>query len=124
MGLDWNYRGPSDVFNEMRKGMNSIAGITWERLERERLVTYPCENEGDPGEPVVFIDSSRPRPDGPDWCRADIIPAAEQPTGSSVRAHHRPPARALAHRRDHPQGVGARCDRTGTGGLSASARSR
>jgi len=26
-----------------------------ERLERESSVTYPCEKEGDPGEPVVFI---------------------------------------------------------------------
>ena len=49
MGLDWNYDGPRDVFNEMRKAMNSIAGITWERLERESCVTYPCEKEGRPG---------------------------------------------------------------------------
>ena len=34
--------------------MDSIAGITWERLERESSVTYPCEKEGDPGQPVVF----------------------------------------------------------------------
>src|SRR5262249_7458209 len=33
VGLDWNYRGPADVWNEMRKCMPSIAGITWERLE-------------------------------------------------------------------------------------------
>ncbi len=26
MGCDWNYAGPRDVFNEMRKAMNSIAG--------------------------------------------------------------------------------------------------
>ena len=35
LGLDWNYSGPADVFNEMRKAMHSIAGITWERLEAE-----------------------------------------------------------------------------------------
>ena len=33
IGLDWNYAGPKDVFNEMRQAMNSIAGITWERLQ-------------------------------------------------------------------------------------------
>ncbi|MGH8716924.1 MAG: molybdopterin-dependent oxidoreductase, partial [Burkholderiales bacterium] len=54
MGLNWNYPGLKDVFNEMRKAMASIAGITWERLERDGSVTYPCEHEGDPGEPVVF----------------------------------------------------------------------
>ncbi len=79
MGLDWNYDGARDVFNEMRKAMNSIAGITWERLEAESCVTYPCEQEGDPGEPVVFVDRF-PTPTGrANLVPADIIPAAEQP---------------------------------------------
>jgi formate dehydrogenase major subunit len=57
MGLDWNYAGDvAKVFDEMRHTMPSIAGITWERLEREHAVTYPCEHEGDPGEKVVFTD--------------------------------------------------------------------
>src|SRR5262245_13255370 len=33
--LDWNYSHPSEVFNEMRQCMDSIKGITWDRLERE-----------------------------------------------------------------------------------------
>src|SRR5204863_216427 len=53
IGLNWSYEKPKDVFDEMRKGMNSIAGITWERLERDSVVVYPCENEGDPGQSVV-----------------------------------------------------------------------
>src|SRR5436190_4574939 len=40
LGLDWTYAHPRDVFNEMRKAMPSIAGITWDRLEREGSVTY------------------------------------------------------------------------------------
>ncbi len=79
MGCDWNYSGPADVFNEMRKGMNSIAGITWDRLERESSVTYPCEKEGDPGQPIVFIDKF-PTPTGrAKFVPADIIPANERP---------------------------------------------
>ncbi len=79
LGLDWNYGGPKDVFNEMRQAMNSIAGITWERLEAESSVTYPCENEGDPGQPVVFIDKF-PTPTGrAKFVPADIIPANERP---------------------------------------------
>src|SRR5207237_3174675 len=54
LGLDWRYSGPKEVFDEMRQCMDSIRGITWERLERDSSVTYPCENEGDPGQPVVF----------------------------------------------------------------------
>ena len=79
LGCDWNYSGPADVFNEMRKGMNSIAGITYDRLERESCVTYPCENEGDPGQPIVFIDKF-PTPTGrARFVPADIIPANERP---------------------------------------------
>ena len=79
MGLDWNYAGPRDVFDEMRRAMPSIAGITWERLEAESAVTYPCEFEGDPGERVVFTEEF-PTPTGlARFVPADIIPAAERP---------------------------------------------
>ncbi|MFN9488573.1 MAG: formate dehydrogenase subunit alpha [Betaproteobacteria bacterium] len=79
LGLGWNYGGPRDVFNEMRLAMNSIAGITWERLEAESSVTYPCEKEGDPGQPVVFIDKF-PTPTGKaKFVPADVIPANERP---------------------------------------------
>ncbi len=79
LGLDWNYEGAKDVFNEMRRAMPSIAGITWERLEQESCVTYPCEKEGDPGQSVVFIDKF-PTPTGrAQFVPADIIPADERP---------------------------------------------
>jgi formate dehydrogenase major subunit len=79
MGLDWHYSHPRDVFDEMRTCMDSIAGITWERLERESSVTYPCVKEGDPGEPVVFIERF-PTPTGrAKFVPADLISAAERP---------------------------------------------
>ena len=79
LGLDWNYNGPEDVFNEMRKAMPSIAGITWERLERESAVTYPCEHEGDPGDRVVFTEEFPTATGLARFVPADIIPAAERP---------------------------------------------
>jgi formate dehydrogenase major subunit len=67
------------VFDEMRHTMPSIGGITWERLQAEDSVTYPCEKEGDPGDSVVFIDSF-PTPTGRGrFVPADIIPADERP---------------------------------------------
>ena len=79
MGLNWNYLHPRDVFEEMRKCMDSIAGITWERLERDSGVTYPCEKEGDPGQPVMFV-SQFPTPTGrAKFVPADLISAAERP---------------------------------------------
>jgi formate dehydrogenase major subunit len=83
LGLKWNYQGPesgvAEVFAEMRVAMNSMAGISWERLERESSVTYPCKDDDDPGQPVVFIESF-PTPTGrAKFVPADIIPADERP---------------------------------------------
>ncbi len=83
MGLPWTYAHPRDVFAEMRLAMPSIAGITWERLERESAVTYPCEREGDPGEPVVFTQSF-PTPSG----RAKLVPAALIPANEQPDAEY------------------------------------
>ncbi len=79
IGLDWNYKHPKEVFNEMRKGMNSIAGITWERLERDSCVIYPCENEGDPGQPVVFTEVFPTATGRAKFVPADLISADERP---------------------------------------------
>ncbi|RJG27299.1 formate dehydrogenase subunit alpha [Massilia cavernae] len=79
LGLEWQYGHVSEVFDEMRRTMPSIGGITWERLEREHAVTYPCAQEGDPGEPVVFTETF-PRESGrARFVPADIIPADERP---------------------------------------------
>ena len=60
LGLEWNYPGADSgvaaVFDEMRRAMPSVGGVTWERLQAEHSVTYPCRRERDPGEPVVFRD--------------------------------------------------------------------
>ena len=79
LGLDWKYAHVREVFDEMRQAMPSIAGITWDRLERESSVTYPCEKEGDPGTKVVFTETF-PTADGKaKFVPAALIPAAEQP---------------------------------------------
>jgi formate dehydrogenase major subunit len=79
LGCGWNYGHVSEVFDEMRRTMPSIGGITWDRLEREHAVTYPCVKEGDPGQSVVFVDDF-PREGGKArFVPADIIPADERP---------------------------------------------
>jgi formate dehydrogenase major subunit len=79
VGLNWQYKHVSEVFDEMRHTMPSIGGITWDRLDREHAVTYPCMHEGDPGQSVVF-DHDFPREGGrAKFVPADIIPANERP---------------------------------------------
>jgi formate dehydrogenase major subunit len=79
LGLPWSYSSPKDVWDEMRQCMDSIRGITWDRLERDSSVTYPCENEGDPGQPVVFQTHFPTATGRGKFVPADLIPAAERP---------------------------------------------
>jgi formate dehydrogenase major subunit len=84
MGLEWNYSGESDgvaeVYDEMRQAMHTaISGITWERLQRESSVTYPCLSADDPGAPTVFIDRFDTADGRVSLVPADIIPANERP---------------------------------------------
>jgi len=74
LDLGWDYHGPEDVFAEMRQTMASIKGITWQRLEKEDCVTYPCASEGAPGQVILFGDGF-PTANG----RARLVPAQVEP---------------------------------------------
>jgi len=71
---------PRVVFDELRRasagGIADYAGITWERIEAEDGVFWPCPAEDHPGTPRLFGESF-PTPDG----RAKFI-----------RVQHRDPA--------------------------------
>jgi len=71
LGLGWDYKHPSEVFAEMKKGMKSLNNITWDRLEAQGAVTYPSLSPEDPGQPIVFGDGF-PRAGG----RARFTPAS------------------------------------------------
>jgi formate dehydrogenase major subunit len=79
LGLGWHYDSPADVFAEMKRTMRSLDNISWERLERENAVTYPCKTPDGPGEAVVFGDGF-PRPEGrARFTPASIIPPDDVP---------------------------------------------
>jgi formate dehydrogenase major subunit len=88
MGLPWSYEGPEHgvaaVYEEMRQAMHGvIAGVSWERLEREGSVTYPCLSEDDPGQPIVFADHFATA-DG----RVQLVPAAFRPAAETPDADY------------------------------------
>ena len=56
IGLDWSYTHPRDIFAEMNRIMPSLDNITWDRLEREGAVTYPCDAPDQPGNEIIFGD--------------------------------------------------------------------
>ena len=79
LGLPWTYTHPRDVFAEMKRAMPSLDNITWERLERESSVTYPCDAEDKPGNEIVFGDGF-PTPSGRGkLVPVQLVPPAEEP---------------------------------------------
>jgi len=76
IGLDWTYTHPRDVFAEMKQAMPSLDNISWERLERESSVTYPCDAEDQPGNEIVFGEGF-PTASG----RGRLVPRRDHPAG-------------------------------------------
>jgi formate dehydrogenase major subunit len=79
LGLDWRYAGPAEVFAEMTKAMPSLDNITWERLERESAVAYPCLAPDHPGEEIVFSDRFPTESGLGLFVPAEVLPPDEQP---------------------------------------------
>ena len=79
MGLGWSYSHPRDVFAEMRLVMPSLTGITWDRLEREDAVTYPCADEQSSGQDIIFADSFPTASGKGRMTPADVLPPDEIP---------------------------------------------
>lgn len=66
-GERFAYRGPREVFEELRRasagGPADYAGITYERIDRERGVFWPCPSEDHPGTARLFKERF-PTPSG------------------------------------------------------------
>src|SRR6201981_635972 len=63
IGLNWNYKGPDELYTEMAALMASLDNISWERVQRESSVTYTADAPDKPGRDVVF-EKGFPRPGG------------------------------------------------------------
>ena len=98
---------------EMARLMPALASITWERVEREHHVTYPCDAAGRARAATwCSTRASRARAAAPSWWRPRSRRRTSRRTHDyPVHAHHRPPARALAHRRHDAARQRARRDR-------------
>ncbi len=79
MGLDWAYSGPAEVFAEMKKAMPSLDNITWDRLETENVVAYPCPAPDHPGQDIVFSDRFPTATGLGLFVPAEVLPPDEQP---------------------------------------------
>ncbi|MEC8130437.1 MAG: formate dehydrogenase subunit alpha [Pseudomonadota bacterium] len=79
MGLEWSYSHPRDVFAEMRMVMPSLTGISWQRLDDEGAVTYPCADETSAGREVIFGDGFPTESGRGRMTPAEVLPPDETP---------------------------------------------
>ncbi|OCA83061.1 nitrite reductase [Bacillus sp. FJAT-27225] len=75
---------PLDIFNELRRaskgGIADYSGVTWEKIEKQDGVFWPCKSEDDPGTPHLFLDKKFYHPDGKAKLFAlPYTPPAEEP---------------------------------------------
>ena len=111
IGCNWNYKHVGEVFTEMASMMPALDNITWERVEREESRHLSGRRTRCAGpRRGVRQGLSRVR-----TASAKLVATKFQRAGRdagrrvSVHPHHRPPARALAHRRDDAPRLDARC---------------
>ena len=80
------YEEPRDIFEELRHasrgGTADYYGITYERLDREMGVFWPCPSEDHPGTPRLFEGGHFHFADG----RARVLPTEYRETGDPVDA--------------------------------------
>jgi predicted molibdopterin-dependent oxidoreductase YjgC len=53
----WGYAHPSEIWEEMRRLTPDFGGISYERLEREGGVHWPCPSQDHPGTPYLFAET-------------------------------------------------------------------
>jgi assimilatory nitrate reductase catalytic subunit len=86
-GEKFAFASTEAVFDELRQasagGIADYAGITYDRIDRERGVFWPCPAEDHPGTPRLFAERFA-HPDG----KAKFHPVAHRPAGEEPDADY------------------------------------
>lgn len=83
-GDKFSYGSPAEIFEELRVaskgGPNDYYGITWDRVDREQGVFWPCPSLDHPGTPRLYEGGQFAHPDGKAHMQpVEWRPAAEEP---------------------------------------------
>ena len=78
-GNQFSYSSVQEIWDEIRQVWPAGAGISYERLERERGLQWPCSDENDPGTQILHTDSF-PRIGR----RATLVPVPYLPPGDTT----------------------------------------
>ena len=83
-GDKFSYASPREIFEELRLaskgGVADYFGMTWERIEQENGIFWPCPSPDHPGTPRLYEGYKFGHPDGKAHFQpAEWQPAAEEP---------------------------------------------
>jgi formate dehydrogenase major subunit len=56
MGLSWNYAHPSQIMDEIAQTTPSFAWVSYDKLDKEGSVQWPCNEQAPHGTPIMHID--------------------------------------------------------------------
>jgi formate dehydrogenase major subunit len=57
MGLGWKYTHPSEIMDEIARLTPSFSGVSFDRLDEDGSVQWPCNAEHPHGVPIMHIDT-------------------------------------------------------------------
>ena len=57
VGLDWTYAHPSQIMDEIARLTPTFAGVTYDKLETEGSIQWPCDAEHPLGYPIMHTES-------------------------------------------------------------------
>src|SRR5215472_19325307 len=84
----FKYNSPKDIFEELRVaskgGIADYYGITWERIDREKGVFWPCPSADHPGTPRLYEGNKFNHPDG----KAHFHPVEWQPAAEETDSEY------------------------------------
>lgn len=64
MGYPMHYNNTQEIWDEMRSLTPLFSGASYEKIERQGIVAWPCTSEEDQGTPYLYKDSKFDRPNG------------------------------------------------------------
>lgn len=56
MGLNWAYTHPSEIMDEIAKTTPSFAFVSYDRLDRDGSVQWPCNEKAPHGTPIMHVN--------------------------------------------------------------------
>ncbi len=56
MGLDWTYRHPSEILDEIARLTPTFTGVSFERLDRDGSLQWPVNDKAPDGSPIMHVD--------------------------------------------------------------------